>query len=203
MIGGDNALSLNTILFQLSLQILMTDEVKEKVIALDFWESFGKETDQCKWFKLLPLPFPPAYCLECVYIMVELQQPSWTTKQSSWWKPCTRDRRAEGRILGLRCVRWWFSRSIVSDSCDSMDCSPPGSSVHGISQARILEWVAISFLNGSSQPKNQTHVSFIAGRLYTTEPPGIPLDVCRAAISALDDYPEFLSWERKINPYRI
>ena len=40
----------------------------------------------------------------------------------------------------------------VSDSCDRMDCSPPGFSVHGISQARILEWVAISFFRGSSQP---------------------------------------------------
>ena len=43
--------------------------------------------------------------------------------------------------------------------CDSMDCSPPGSSVHGISQARILEWVAISFSKGSSQPTDQTCVS--------------------------------------------
>ena len=39
----------------------------------------------------------------------------------------------------------------MSDSCDPMDCSPPGSSVHGVSQARILEWVAISFSRGSSQ----------------------------------------------------
>jgi len=39
---------------------------------------------------------------------------------------------------------------VVSNSCDSMDCSPQGSSVHGISQARILEWVAISFSTGSA-----------------------------------------------------
>ena len=38
--------------------------------------------------------------------------------------------------------------------CDPMDCSPPGPSVHGISQARILEWVAIHFSKGSSQPRN-------------------------------------------------
>ena len=38
--------------------------------------------------------------------------------------------------------------------CDSMDCSPPGSSVHGILQARILEWVAISFSRGSFLPRN-------------------------------------------------
>ena len=40
--------------------------------------------------------------------------------------------------------------------CDSMYCSPPGSSVHGILQARILEWIVISFSRGSSQPRNQT-----------------------------------------------
>ena len=43
--------------------------------------------------------------------------------------------------------------------CDSTNCSPPGSSVHGVSQARILKWVAISFSRGSSQPRDQTHVS--------------------------------------------
>ena len=48
-----------------------------------------------------------------------------------------------------------------------MDCSPPGSSVHGILQARILEWVAIPFSRGSSQCRNQTLVSFIAGRFFT------------------------------------
>ena len=43
--------------------------------------------------------------------------------------------------------------------CDPMDCGPLGSSVHGISQARILEWVAMSYFRGSSQPRDQTRVS--------------------------------------------
>ena len=51
--------------------------------------------------------------------------------------------------------------------CDPMDCSLPGSSVLGIFQARILEWVAIPFSRGSSQPRNQTQVSHTAGRLFT------------------------------------
>ena len=55
-----------------------------------------------------------------------------------------------------------------------MDYSPPASSVHGVSQARILEWVAISFSRGSSQPKDRTLVSYIAGRFFTTEPRGKP-----------------------------
>ena len=61
-----------------------------------------------------------------------------------------------------------FSPSV--DSCDSVDCSPPGSSVHGIFQARILEWVAISFSQGSSQRRDQTHISCTAGVFFTAEP---------------------------------
>ena len=58
--------------------------------------------------------------------------------------------------------------------CDPMDCSPPGSSVHRIFQARILEWVTISFSRESSQPGDWTQVSSIAGRLFTTVSPGKP-----------------------------
>ena len=59
--------------------------------------------------------------------------------------------------------------------CDPMDCSPPGSSVHGISQARILEWVAISFSRGSSWPRDRSHVFALSGGFFTIEPPGKPL----------------------------
>ena len=50
--------------------------------------------------------------------------------------------------------------------CNPMDCSPPGSSVHGILQARILEWVAVPFSRGSSRPRDQTQVSCVAGRFF-------------------------------------
>ena len=53
--------------------------------------------------------------------------------------------------------------------CKLLDCSPPGSSVHGISQARILEWVAISFSRVYSRPRDQTHISSLAGGFFTTE----------------------------------
>ena len=46
--------------------------------------------------------------------------------------------------------------------CDSMNCSPPGSSVHGILQARILEWVEVPFSRGSSWPRDQTQVSYVS-----------------------------------------
>ena len=60
--------------------------------------------------------------------------------------------------------------------CDLLDCSLPGSSVHGILQARILEWVATSSSRGSSQPRDRTRISCVstAGGFFTTEPPGTP-----------------------------
>ena len=51
--------------------------------------------------------------------------------------------------------------------CNPMDCSPPGSRVHGILQARILKWIAIPFSRGSSQPRDWTQVSCIAGGFFT------------------------------------
>jgi len=51
--------------------------------------------------------------------------------------------------------------------CKPVDCSLPGSSVHGILQARILEWVAIPFFRGSSQPRDRTQVSYIADGFFT------------------------------------
>ena len=60
----------------------------------------------------------------------------------------------------------WHAKSCPA-LCNSIDCSPPGSFAHGISQARILEWVAISFSRGSSWPRNRTQVSCIAGRFFT------------------------------------
>ena len=65
------------------------------------------------------------------------------------------------------------SYSVIQSSptlCNPMDCSPPCSSVCEILQARTLEWVAVPFSRGSSQSRNQTHVSCIAGGYFTTEP---------------------------------
>ena len=59
------------------------------------------------------------------------------------------------------CV-WAQSVQLCWTPCNSMNCSPPGSSVHGILQARILEWVVIPFSRGSSRPRDQTRVSCIA-----------------------------------------
>ena len=66
------------------------------------------------------------------------------------------------------------SQSHVQLFVNPMACSPPGSSVCGISQARVLEWVATSFFRGSFGPRDGTCVSRIAGEFFTAEPAGKP-----------------------------
>jgi len=77
-----------------------------------------------------------------------------------------------------------------------MDCNPPGSSVHGIFQTRILEYVVISFSRVFSRPRDRIHISCIspalAGGFFTTEPPGNPVRF------ALFNYSSCF----KENPYR-
>ena len=70
----------------------------------------------------------------------------WPGKQQ-WRMPCDK---------GPTC---YYSACMFSVMSDPMDCSPPGSSVHGLLQARILEWVTISYSRGSSQPRDRTYVS--------------------------------------------
>ena len=59
------------------------------------------------------------------------------------------------------------SPSVMSDSSDPMNCTPPASFVYGIFQARILKWIAMPFSRGSSWPRDWTWVSCIAGRFFT------------------------------------
>ena len=68
----------------------------------------------------------------------------------------------------ILCVWSRFNRVWL---CDPMDCGPPGSSVHGVLQARTLERVAMPSSRGSSWPRNRTHVSCITGGFFTAEPP--------------------------------
>ena len=97
--------------------------------------------------------------------------------------PCPRDSPGKNTGVGchflLQCMKV-KSESEVTQSCptlsDPIDRSLPGSSVHGIFQARVLEWVAISFSRGSSRPRDRTRVSHIPGTL-TSEPPATPLSV--------------------------
>ena len=88
------------------------------------------------------------------------------------------------RCVGFCHISMWISHTSCVHAmliqscptlCDPMDGSPPGSSVHGILQARILEWVAISFSKGSSQPRDWICLSLsspaLVGRFFTTSAP--------------------------------
>ena len=81
--------------------------------------------------------------------------------------------------------------------CDLLDCSLSGSSVCGILQARILEWVAISFSRGSSRPRNRTLVSCIAGRWFTNWVMREARNVC-ITICKIDDQWKFHAWSRAL-----
>ena len=74
-------------------------------------------------------------------------------------------------VYYLTCLEWWclIKRSDVkvAQSCPTL-CDPVEYTVHGILQARILEWVAFLFFRVSSQPKDWTQVSYIAGRFFTS-----------------------------------
>ena len=105
---------------------------------------------------------------------------SWTWRARSWagGRPSSQSLPSTGHIAPLTCLLLLFF-SHVPLFCDPMDCSSPGSFVHGISQARILEWVVLFSSRGSSQPRDRTSVSYI-GRwiLYhwtTREVPNMPL----------------------------
>ena len=86
--------------------------------------------------------------------------------------------RVSSKFLWCVCILSHFSSPTL---WAPMDCSPPGSSVHGILQIRILEWVAMPFSRASSPPRDQTHISCsscIAGWFFTAEPQGKPLHWC-------------------------
>ena len=76
----------------------------------------------------------------------------------------------------------------MSYSCDPMNCSLSDSPLQGILQARILEWVVISFSWGSSWPKDQTHIFCMSGRFFTAESTGKPLDTAEFKCSQGEEH---------------
>ena len=64
-------------------------------------------------------------------------------------------------------IKWSEVSQLCPTLCNPVDCRLPGSSIHGIFQARVLEWVATSFSRGSSWPRDQTLVSRIVGGFFT------------------------------------
>ena len=97
----------------------------------------------------------------------------WPHRRQSTRLPCPWDSPGKNSGVGchffLQCMKVKSEREVAQSCptlCDPMDHSLPGSSVHGIFQARVLEWGAISFSRGSSQPRDWTQVSWIVGRHF-------------------------------------
>ena len=84
--------------------------------------------------------------------------------------------------------------------CDPVDCSLPGSSVHGILQARTLEWVAISFSRGSSWPRIEPGYPALQADALTSEPPGKPPNTALDIINIYIDHIGLLSAQMVKNP---
>ena len=95
--------------------------------------------------------------------------------QNRAWKVRTITQTASGLLMYMTsCDCRLFAKLCPTLLLPPTDWRPPGSSVHGISQARTLKGVAISFSRGSSQTRDQTHVSALARKFFITEPPGSP-----------------------------
>ena len=96
--------------------------------------------------------------------------------REAWWTTSQPGRKESDMAEWAHSTRHscWLVAQSCPTLCHPMDCSSPGSSIHGVSQARRLEWVAISFSRGSFWPRDWTHISCLAGRLFTTKPPGKP-----------------------------
>ena len=139
------------------------------------WSDFQADFKQC-----IPSYVVLYHIKYCTIFSIYVQYSSaWLDRShySFQWIPCGLNSLEEEylKLRGDSRARLWSESESESESevtpscptlCDPVDCSLPSSSVHGILQARILEWVAISFSRGSSQPRDRTWVSRIGGRRF-------------------------------------
>ena len=129
-------------------------------------------SDSLSWANLQCSGFPELLCCPCQKPQILIEHLLWDWYSSKYWgnsKKLTKIRALMTLWRKIYCIKWWWChrekwskeeesekskcyRSVVSDSFDPIDCRPPGSSVHGILQARILEWVAVAFSGGSPYP---------------------------------------------------
>ena len=120
----------------------------------------------------------------------EVSSPQRQSTNSSYFCSCIQHYSSNVNITrqDRSCTEEEAHLSVMSDSATSKDNSPLGFYVHGILQARIMEWVAVPSSRGASQSRDRTRVSCIAGRFFTTEPPGKPyIEEDRIAIIAFTD----------------
>jgi len=90
---------------------------------------------------------------------------SWETPELRRWELLEPFKSSFPPSIKIFLLPWWFCQYVMSNSWDPLNCSLPSSSVQWVFQARILEWVAISFSRLSSWPRDWTWVNCIAGSL--------------------------------------
>ena len=109
-----------------------------------------------------------------IQVPVHFSHPVWASvlKATSFLPTLLSQPPQPGFILPGTITSWHYVLCLVAQLClcNPMDCSPPGSFIHGILQARILAWIVIPFSKGSSQSRGRAQVSHIAGRFFTSEP---------------------------------
>ena len=142
-----------------------------------------KESDTTEWLNIIWV----------FYVYLHYRWRNWGTVRISNFSKMiklisSRSMKQIGDILDPRSMLLVLVTQSCPTLCDPINCSPPGSSVFGILQARILEWFAICFSRGSFQPRDWTQVSCIAGRFFaiwaTMEDLCVPK--CYAILAPLD-----------------
>ena len=145
------------------------------------FDSAGRKVPQLSWQHNKSLFLLSAYVHSCMNVHIHTQTmmsargPMSNAGNQGWEQPTLHrggryrgNRETERHSMFSEWQQWRLLIYLLSPIwlfCNPMDCSSPGSSVHGISQARILKWVAISFSRESSWPRDRTHVSCFGRRL--------------------------------------
>ena len=138
-----------------TIQIVSWKEINDKFYQIDIWKTWG-------------MNFLNLWGLEILCLTSVVSKYSWGWTYT--WERVIDIRNKEEYntlILKYKCVYltqlcMCVCAQLCPTLCDSMDCGLPGSSVHGLFQARILEWVAVSSSRGSSQPRAQTLISCVS-----------------------------------------
>ena len=125
------------------------------------WDSPGKNTGVgysllLYWFSVFPISFCMLTCMTQLSYLINKENDSLDTSDEFWWV-----------LFCNSCLLAHLVAQLCLTLCDPADCSPWVSSVRGISQARILEWVVMASFRGSSRPRDWTCVSCIACGLFT------------------------------------
>ena len=129
--------------------------------------SYVSKTPQCH----VSLDFLVAHCTQCILLpcwkIIPLPITYFILLQLSWQEILLTSESLKMTLAYTwHLVKWSEVAQPCPTLCDPRDCSLQGSTVHGIFQARVLEWVAITFSRGSSWPRDRTQVSCIAGRHF-------------------------------------